>query len=1431
MSDIKQVKVDNWGIYFLQRLKHFFNRTDYCDLTLQFQDNAQLKVHRLVLNSCTEYFELLERTCEMYSDCLIMPDDLQADVVVPIVNFMYTGQLEFKMDLLEKLYQTSLLMSMPILTKLLDAHRTKPVLFGRRYSRSNEEKLAPSPSISNIPKKRTFTKAFQNEQLPSIKKKHSVNTDNTTYSNGLYNTDSTPKPPEKLHKKYLDTDPKPTRYELPAELDDDNVFENSFTSLSYESKPLMVHPETTKYYTPRKSRIFDEPSSSKGFLKDVECRKITQSDIFDDVPDGDVKVLVNRASEDKKDTNQLFDQILTREKKISIEKKENKDSNLDHAKIISEVLKKYPHLVKSNKNIKLKILNNSSRKKVEPKSVKPKMEIPEYTYESDVVDSQEAARLIALGAENVKGPWICLICGTPGRALHFTSYYNYRRHLVDIHNEKPVSTICEYCGLKSLKRNYLVHHLYTKHGVDPPRAFNFPKCNACDYVALSEALLIKHKLSHGDNSRNFRCTVCAATFHSSNFLLQHIQKSGHKFTGDKKPSPQCIYCFKVFARDPTLYVHLKTCHYELAKRDGVIEDSDDERDSKIALDKKEIPQKYMAVDAPISYESQFEETSYQFERRSDGKIEIMPNKPATVLRKKILNADLNKSQPSNSTQKVILQDLVKSEFVETTELIKKDDNNIVLIDNKEYILTDTYETENEEMLPKLTTKSDYSDIQHNVSTEPPKVTIAKSNSINQPIQIVVSNEEEYKALLSSQHSIIFEDGASEKALAVLTAANTSNVGDTINLDTAQPNDMMILPQNYPLNITEANTTDSSNIVVVYSHPVNEANKHYQLITSSGIEGQFVQSSAIFTQNFETVATASHVAINNNAVNNSWPENIPIVTAGMQVITSDSHQDMPQIEITQAAVQNTISKELSNVQESVINNEVNIQTISQNTSSTNIQTTPLITEIPTNIPNNNVLQVEETIEDQSKVVMDTQTNVVIDTQTNNVIETTVDIEPNSDASLEQHVTQEQSDYKTDEIGESVQTTENILYHQVDTELKQEPLTVFEQQQVKELKDPSENTTSNLQKSTLDENAITQSSHQSPEQQLDESSTERQIENIVEQQITDVIVDHHECEESLGAIIVSDSNLISIAQQKQDTMHDNMPCDDIQLHEIDPKVVQENANGVANMQVDQGFVKQQPDVELAVEEIKTDDEETIENIAKEISIVPTILQEQIEKKNIDKNPVVKEIATLASEWSEDETEMEKPDEMLSQDEAEEGNPKETEGQNPDLLQNETEEHLLKLTQDETGEKTPEQLQDETEEPKPKLLQGDTKSKEHELSQDETKGIHSTHELQDKSVSSDIQKNPGKEVENIKMRMKEISSLLNDWEDNDTQEETETITSIPTGVIQNTTVASTEILTFDKTTKDEMQQNSKPCLEEKNIRNLVSDWDEDDEEENKV
>jgi len=123
MGEVKSVKVDNWGVFFLQKLQNFFNKTDYCDLTLQFRDNSQLKVHRLVLSACTDYFNVLEQTCEIVDDALIMPNEFQADVVVPIVNFMYTGTLEFELKMYGKLLRTAKEMNMTVLLKLLEAHR------------------------------------------------------------------------------------------------------------------------------------------------------------------------------------------------------------------------------------------------------------------------------------------------------------------------------------------------------------------------------------------------------------------------------------------------------------------------------------------------------------------------------------------------------------------------------------------------------------------------------------------------------------------------------------------------------------------------------------------------------------------------------------------------------------------------------------------------------------------------------------------------------------------------------------------------------------------------------------------------------------------------------------------------------------------------------------------------------------------------------------------------------------------------------------------------------------------------------------------------------------------------------------------------------------------------------------------------------------
>lgn len=917
MSDIKQVKVDNWGIFFLQRLKHFFNRTDYCDLTLQFQDNAQLKVHRLVLNACTEYFEILERTCEMYEDCLIMPDDLQTDVMVPIVNFMYTGQLEYKNDMLEKLYQTSQIMNMSVLTKLLDAQRSQA-------RESNKQQINKNYSHP----KRSYTKAFNSKGHQSPQKKVYIPAKNSTsvstHVNTKVNRTSVPiisTVPQtsfsstRLKKKPPAFDNRPTRYDLPEELDTDNIFENSFANISYDSKPLMVHPETKQYSRKSSYGIFSEASSSKfenlqtlqkgskSSMEIVECKQISRrkSDIFEEGMDYITGTDIFEANtsgvqtKSHKDSSQLFDQILDNSPKLTIETKDLKrgSNNLDHAKIISEVLKKYPHLVKSNKNIRLKILDASPKVSMSQKASIKKHQLRsekeqisreptmDYTYESDVIDSKEAGRLIAMGAENVKGPWICLICGTPGRALHFTSYYKFRCHLVDVHNEKPITNICEYCGFKSAKRNYLLHHMYTKHDIEPPPQYSFPKCNLCNYVGVTESFLVKHKMTHSE-SREFRCNVCYTSFKSSNLLLKHIQVTGHKICADRKTNLQCIYCLKVFLREGNLYAHIKANHKTEAKNDGIVDYSDDEEEETApVIQKLSTPLKVPVKYEPITYDNESSNIQYQIQQCSDGDIQVLTKKTPRTPKQKILNQEF----PDNSS-KIIVSRNLNTEFIDSeemeTETLEGDETEEIILHENAYILKQDKIRNEQYILPEIIDQSSLSsDIQisqHTVSSEfnehvnnqqaiiqQPKAIIKKTGNVHQPIEIVVSNEEEYKALMASNPSIIFDENNPGKTLTVLTTPHNSALNTaTIDLNNPQTSEMMIIQENYPITVSEAVPTDGSNIVVVYSHPV-EHNKQYlmnaqytqpQLMSSEGIEAQFVPSSAVITQNYEAIATTT-----------------------------------------------------------------------------------------------------------------------------------------------------------------------------------------------------------------------------------------------------------------------------------------------------------------------------------------------------------------------------------------------------------------------------------------------------------------------------------------------------------------------------------------------------------------------------------------------
>ncbi|PSN36179.1 hypothetical protein C0J52_12903 [Blattella germanica] len=685
---IKQVKVDNWGIFFLQRLQQLFAKNDHCDLVLQFNSNEKIKVHRLVLYACTDYFQALENKGLLNGDALQIPSDLQPDVVLPIINFMYTGKLEFRTELLKRLYTAAQQLNMTVLTKLLDAQNAavtpqiKPVL--RRQ---------PLPVTYNLQGKKITPKQIDPdlpETLPGRKlpiwKRRNVPTNAPSYyeestSYSLY--DSTSKIPSTV----IDETPRPTRFEWPEENTDSQPYSTSFDDLSYETRPI-VKPFVYAFNKPsvpnkpetsNRVATFEEvcrtatnvkPLHSGTSFQDGRCSKKAKLDLQQQLQEEQHQLLIDSHTHQQLQTQQQMvplpqqmkveqfhgeslpcpqqgpldavehqlplqstptpvlseplpvtsvqipsqTQLLTSTPiqtphllqsqttvqmtpsqqtpirqvvlppQKSILKAQGNLSN--HAKIITEVLKKYPHLVKNNKNIRLKIMQRGGAQ-VAPvvpmdgdasKMVKSKVSY--VVLKSDVAGKGKPAVVLkhggmveplselggqkpTSGAENTTGPWLCHSCGSNEEPIHFETYYLYRRHLQDIHMEKIDARICEHCGHRASKRNLLLYHLYTKHGVPPPRNCQFPKCDQCDYVALSESLLIKHRNSHSNN-KEFVCKVCNAAFKSNGALQGHMQTNLH--SDPAKKLYECPFCQKPFVRNINLKAHIRTSHKEVIRK-------------------------------------------------------------------------------------------------------------------------------------------------------------------------------------------------------------------------------------------------------------------------------------------------------------------------------------------------------------------------------------------------------------------------------------------------------------------------------------------------------------------------------------------------------------------------------------------------------------------------------------------------------------------------------------------------------------------------------------------------------------------------------------------------------------------------------------------------------------------------------------------------
>ncbi|XP_065370411.1 centrosome-associated zinc finger protein Cp190 [Calliphora vicina] len=695
MGEIKSVKVDNWGVFFLQKLQNFFNKTDYCDLTLQFRDNSQLKVHRLVLSACTDYFNVLEQTCEVVDDAIIMPNGLQADVVVPIVNFMYTGTLEFELKMYNRLLRTAKDMNMTVLLKLLEAHRRTMEMHPQKTagpaSPKPRRKATAQTAAANVPTNAAGRSLIQSNQVKRLVVGSNVNAPqqrNVSTGNTLTRIPTTGQLPVRqigsttfTRIKVENEQQETLLKQLPQQQQPTSPFEQLRKGYNNNKRPAVstfVSPPAKKPNLEDVKEFAEQQRMRKQIAAeygddDYDASNIMDDDtIHNDDDDDEMMTAAGQAtqtpatsasagvqtmtsqnqqqqqSEDPPGTTTIIVKHEGPDKPPTIVVKDNGNSKMNHAKIISEVLRQYPHLVKTNKNIKLKIMPNAGGQaqkiivKKEPMEAEKSMQPPPtklptgqkiadsqhqqpakslaasivanrpktlQQQQAEIsssgkptqsgisktsaassnttagtqqaqkrrIDSKTMHALIALGAENTTGPWLCLRCGRNGHPISIPSYRGFRRHLINTHKESIDPALCEHCGWRSAGKRELHFHMRLEHKVKT-NLYIFPECQLCQQMCIDSDGLNQHLIdSHPDENKQ-----------------------------------QCIYCNKIFPEEIQLYTHMKTFHKKQALEDGIIDYSDDENPAQATLT---LPPADYEQDMELEHKRQLQQLQQQQEKK------------------------------------------------------------------------------------------------------------------------------------------------------------------------------------------------------------------------------------------------------------------------------------------------------------------------------------------------------------------------------------------------------------------------------------------------------------------------------------------------------------------------------------------------------------------------------------------------------------------------------------------------------------------------------------------------------------------------------------------------------------------------------------------------------------------------------------------------
>ncbi|XP_020279551.1 centrosome-associated zinc finger protein CP190-like isoform X2 [Pseudomyrmex gracilis] len=427
-----------------------------------------------------------------------MPLDMSYECVKPIIRFMYTGQLEYWSSEQDDLYCTAQKMDMTVLTKLLDLELTSDSQI------TDIEKSCSTQQIIDVQESSPFAKPISSIDLPLSSSKQ------------LLEEKSDKNPP--IWKRKLDaplinsearlvstsihnsevTTSGPSRFDFPEANSALEIF-SSFDNIRYDMKPFhqVSNVHGNKSYI-RKCSL-DKKSKNNMIQKNVEKEKSKKN--LTDTNLGNESISKNVQQSQDKPSEKTYSRVSPEEKenikKLKLDlQPNNEDSVNNHANIVKEVLKKYPHLAKNNSNIRVKIMQkkaNSSDSKTCTKTSYVLFK-SEYLLRNNNND-ENLNRDDDNNDNSEKGPWKCNKCNFD---KEYTNYDMFRRHMYDVHEKKYLLSekTCQYCDYKTKKQDYMICHLYNEHKIPLPEDVSFYKCHVCSYVAVRELPLLSHMMKY-----------------------------------------------------------------------------------------------------------------------------------------------------------------------------------------------------------------------------------------------------------------------------------------------------------------------------------------------------------------------------------------------------------------------------------------------------------------------------------------------------------------------------------------------------------------------------------------------------------------------------------------------------------------------------------------------------------------------------------------------------------------------------------------------------------------------------------------------------------------------------------------------------------------------------------------------------------------------